>query len=204
LEKFARDCKTRLIPRVGDGLSVLRDNEVELVSILGVGTFKIQEILHSREFIDQKGISKFVLQPSPPSLIQMFKLRRFLYMNQIDIVKESLIYDSGYFYSILAAKVLERLDLEEQKRMQKELLNNQLADFSCQDLYLGKNVESDLATESRYYSKWIDHIDQLLSESKNKKSLDSTSSNQQNSLILHEKFRSLLQDRLLKRSCNIQ
>jgi tRNA A22 N-methylase len=192
----------QLLPRHGDGIQVLENGDATLVSILGVGTSKIQSILESRFVLDSKGISKLVLQPSPSSLIQLFRLRRFLYSNQIDVLTEKLVFESGFYYLTFAAEVSTKADYEKIRQMQDLIAKSDAVDFSNQDLYLGREIESDsIDTLRAYYSKWLSHIDEIL-QNCDKRTIPEEDARIQ----IHNQLQRILRNRLLNlhQNCKIQ
>lgn len=83
--------------RVGDGLQVIADGEVDSVVIAGMGGIEIMSIL---SHIPQ-GVRQLVLSPHRNTI----ELRKFLSDRQIYIEKDYVIKDGRKFYDMIVAEV---------------------------------------------------------------------------------------------------
>ncbi len=84
--------------RVGDGLSVLEEGEVDAVFIAGLGGNTIVEIL-AEDLTKTKSINKYVLQPRN----RTFFLRKWLFDNNFQISNELLVRENKYICDIIVA-----------------------------------------------------------------------------------------------------
>lgn len=82
--------------RKGDGLKPISANEVDTITIAGMGGILIKDIL-AADVGKTKSFNKLILQPRTAS----DKLRRWLVENKIHIVDEVLAYEKGRICEIL-------------------------------------------------------------------------------------------------------
>lgn len=89
----------KITPKLGDGLDVLKPNEVDTVIIAGMGGILISKILESNKEITET-IENFIFQP----MVASKELRQYLVNNGYSIVDESLAKEGRKFYEIIFAK----------------------------------------------------------------------------------------------------
>ncbi len=83
--------------RVGDGLSVIKDDEkIDQVIIAGIGGLEIQHII--KDFKGSKKIKNWVLQP----MNEIQSLREFLNRNGFTIKQDVVVKEDEKFYHILS------------------------------------------------------------------------------------------------------
>lgn len=85
--------------RLGDGIKVLENGEVEAVSIAGMGGILMTEILGA-DLVKTKSLKKYVLQPRN----NVGFLRHWLLANGFEITNEQLVREGKYICEILTAK----------------------------------------------------------------------------------------------------
>lgn len=85
--------------RLGDGLSVLKPAEAEVICLAGMGGMAIKEIIAANLPL-AKSAKRLVLQPQR----NVSAVRRFLAANGFKIVAEDLAEDDGFYYEIIAAE----------------------------------------------------------------------------------------------------
>ncbi|MGI5825277.1 MAG: tRNA (adenine(22)-N(1))-methyltransferase [Bacillota bacterium] len=85
--------------RLGDGLDVLKADEVDNICIAGMGGMTIIDILKAHPEI-VGSVKKLILQPQRGAS----KVRRYLMENGLKIVKEEIAEDDGFYYVIIAAE----------------------------------------------------------------------------------------------------
>lgn len=83
--------------RLGDGLDILKDHEVDTLIIAGMGGVLISEILEDGK--DIEGIEHFILQP----MVGSKELRKYLEKNHFKIIDEDLVFEEGKYYEIISA-----------------------------------------------------------------------------------------------------
>ncbi len=88
--------------RVGDGLSVIADGEVDCVVIAGMGGGEIMNILANMP----NGIERLVLSPQK----NIIELREFLSQSGYYIAKDIIVEESGKFYVVVKAEVANGRD----------------------------------------------------------------------------------------------
>lgn len=94
-----RGLQDKIETRLGDGLKVLKPNEVDTVIIAGMGGLLINKILmESKEIANT--VKRFILQPMTAS----DEVRRFLYNNNYKIVEEKLAKEGDKIYEIICAE----------------------------------------------------------------------------------------------------
>ncbi|MDR7870160.1 MAG: class I SAM-dependent methyltransferase [Tissierellaceae bacterium] len=93
------DLNEKISPRLGDGLNVVKPNEVDTVIIAGMGGVLISKILEENKDTCNT-IETFILQP----MVASKELREYLIHNGYMIVDESLAKEGKRFYEIIVAK----------------------------------------------------------------------------------------------------
>lgn len=89
----------KIIPRLGDGLDIIKPYEVDTVIIAGMGGVLISKILENNKEICNT-IENFILQP----MVASKELRSYLINNGYRIVDEGLEKEASRFYEIILAK----------------------------------------------------------------------------------------------------
>lgn len=84
--------------RLGDGLAVIRENEVEQVTIAGMGGALITSILEDGK-AKLAGVERLILQPN----VATDKVRRWLYANDWTICDECILEEDQIIYEIIVA-----------------------------------------------------------------------------------------------------
>ena len=88
--------------RLGDGIDVLKDGEVDVVVIAGMGGLLIRDIL-DWNVKKSRSIKRYIFQPRNKA----GALRFWLYLNGFDIEKESLVRERKYICEILTVRTAE-------------------------------------------------------------------------------------------------
>ncbi|WFA09564.1 class I SAM-dependent methyltransferase [Tissierella sp. Yu-01] len=88
-----------VIPRLGDGLEIIKPFEVDTVIIAGMGGLLIKDIL-SKDMNLTNSITNFILQP----MVASKELREYLYNNNFKIIDEDLVKEDEKYYEIIFAK----------------------------------------------------------------------------------------------------
>ena len=110
----------RIESRLGDGLDILEENEVDSLIIAGMGGILISEILEEGRGIAED-IKNFILQP----MVGSEELRRYLVDNDYKIVTEDLLFEEGKFYEIiLAQRGSQNIDKEIHYEISELLIKN--------------------------------------------------------------------------------
>ncbi|EFI42372.1 MULTISPECIES: class I SAM-dependent methyltransferase [Peptoniphilus] len=89
----------KIFPRLGSGLEVVEDGEVDTVIIAGMGGNLIVDLLH-KEISKVKNLKKLILQPMQG---QEF-LRKYLYCTGYEILDENIVYEDEKFFEIIVVK----------------------------------------------------------------------------------------------------
>lgn len=113
--------------RVGDGLQVIGNDEVDCVVIAGMGGNEIMSILSNVP----QGIKRLVLSPHRNTI----ELRRFLSERNIYITKDRVVKDGDKFYDVIVAEIDSGKDCSIDRRQ----------------LLLGKNARSNDFVEYLVY-----------------------------------------------------
>ncbi len=85
--------------RLGNGIDILEDGEVDVVAIAGMGGNLIADILEWN-LVKSRSIKRYILQPRR----HVGKLRHWLYCNGFEIVKESLVEEGKFICEILTVE----------------------------------------------------------------------------------------------------
>lgn len=89
----------KIIPRLGDGLEIIKPFEVDTVIIAGMGGLLIRDIL-SKDMNLTNSITNFILQP----MVASRELRQYLYNGNFRIIDEDLVKEDEKYYEIIYAK----------------------------------------------------------------------------------------------------
>ena len=92
-------CYNKAETRLGSGLSVLKEGEVDTVIIAGMGGLLISDLLESSKNIVKK-IKTFILQPMQAQM----ELRKYLIQNGFTIKKDILVKEDHHIYEIFVAE----------------------------------------------------------------------------------------------------
>ncbi|PKR79014.1 tRNA (adenine(22)-N(1))-methyltransferase TrmK [Halalkalibacillus sediminis] len=142
----------RIEVRLGDGLGVISPNEVDCVTIAGMGGTLISNIL-TEQVENLSGVDRLVLQPN----IDASSIRMFAKNFQWQIVNEKIFEDDGYIYEILV--------LEPQESLEKNLTEK--------EMYLGPILMRE--KNEAFYKKWEKVLDKkinIIEQMKNAKQID--------------------------------
>lgn len=103
--------------RMGDGLAVLQPNEVDCITIAGMGGTLITSILENGK--DKlSSVKRLILQPN----INAVSIRKWFLDNNWELVEEEIIEEDGKIYEVLVAEKGEPLKPYEGSQLEKELL----------------------------------------------------------------------------------
>jgi len=134
--------------RLGDGLDPLKEAEVDVIIVAGMGGLLIQEILE-KGFKKAQKANKLVLQPM--NAIEV--LRRWLYDNKFDIEDEQLVDEGEKIYNVIVARWTEN------KRNPEEI-----------HYYIGeKLIARNDPLLGRYLRKRVRQLDNIIHEMRNSK-----------------------------------
>ncbi len=86
--------------RHGDGLTPLKNGEVEAVVIAGMGGLEIIRIIEQR----LKSFEKYILLPHKSHI----ELRRYLRSNDIGIINDRVVKDGKFFYHLITCTICNK------------------------------------------------------------------------------------------------
>lgn len=110
---------SRIDIRMGNGLSTLHKDEVQVIVISGMGGILIKEILE-KDICIAKSAKLLILQPMRDSQV----LRRWLYSNGFYIEDEELLEEDNKFYEIIWTKPgVEFYDISDPMLIGQKVLN---------------------------------------------------------------------------------
>lgn len=143
--------------RIGDGLSVLKDGEVDVAVIAGLGGMEIINILSAGD----KGIKRFLLQP----MKNTYELRKFLIKNNLRLEKDFIIFDKNHFYDIIVTSKGSDTLTESELEFGRDNIKNKTEDFikflnykKTQIEKILNKVESERKEELLKYLMLIDEV----------------------------------------------
>lgn len=85
--------------RLGNGLEVLKPNEIDTVIISGMGGLLMKDIL-DKDLEITNSITHFILQP----MVAAIELREYLTHNDFVIIDEELVFEDKKYYEIIYAR----------------------------------------------------------------------------------------------------
>ena len=124
--------------RLGSGIEVLSENEVDEIIIAGMGGMLIAQLLDAKKSV-AKSAQKLILQP----MQAQGELRKYLYNNGFEILEEVLVKEDFRIYEIIVAKyngvktevndeiyyeVSDKL-LESNDKLLQEFLNKKISSY---------------------------------------------------------------------------
>lgn len=118
IEQVSAENLSELIDvRKGDGLAVIEPNEVNCITIAGMGGSLIAAILDKgKEKL--AGVERLILQPN----IGSFAIRSWLVDNGWELIKEEILKEDGKIYEILVSEKGEALKPYKQGRLDQGIL----------------------------------------------------------------------------------
>lgn len=102
-EILAEKVGVDLITRVGDGLSVIGENEVDCVVIAGMGGLEIIKILQNAPF----KYDKYLLLPHNKA----YELRMFLAENGYGVQRDILVKEGKFFYNLITSNIFYKSNI---------------------------------------------------------------------------------------------
>ncbi|GAA0457655.1 class I SAM-dependent methyltransferase [Alkalibacillus silvisoli] len=120
----------RIDVRLGDGLQILENREVDCITIAGMGGSLITNILKQGMHV-LEGVKTLVLQPN----IDASSIRQFAIDYQYEIINEDVILEDGYIYELV---VLTPSDTS--------------VDYTGKQIYLGPVMLQ--SKNKAFYQKW--------------------------------------------------
>lgn len=95
--------------RLGSGMKVIKENEVDVVIIAGMGGNLIADII-SNSYNISKSLKYMILQPAQNPEV----LRKYLFNNGFKVLEESLVLDFGKYYHTIKVGLGEDIPYEKE------------------------------------------------------------------------------------------
>lgn len=130
--------------RLGSGIEVLNENEVDEVIIAGMGGILISELLEAKKSVAHN-LDKLILQP----MQAQDELRKYLLNNGYEIIEEKLVNEDFRIYEIIVAKYTGKNTILEDDiyyEVSKKLIENK--DILLKE-FLDKKINSYNTTLSK-------------------------------------------------------
>jgi tRNA (adenine22-N1)-methyltransferase len=103
--------------RMGDGLAVIQPDEVDCITIAGMGGSLISNILEQGK--EKLGsVERLVLQPN----INAISIRTWLIENKWELIAEKILEEDGKIYEVLVAEKGNPLNPYNHEKMERDLL----------------------------------------------------------------------------------
>ncbi len=162
--------QTQVTALLGNGLEPILDKKVDMISIAGMGSYLIVDILNQHlDYLNQ--VNVLFLQPNANADY----LRKYLFGHNFGMIDEKLIKDGHHTYEVMVVRKLQRKDIyyneldeefgpilrREQTSLFKEKWNNQYCTY--------KNIVKDLPNNhprTKELNHKIEMIEEVLNESK--------------------------------------
>lgn len=162
--------KTKVQVRLGSGLSVLSPNEVNCISIAGMGGSTMVEIL-SADLEIAKSAERLILQPQTGAA----GLRKWLLANDWEFVEEELVWENKRLYEIIAAERVHSLPkkyssaeleigpilLAKQHPLLKDQFAKQLSAYNKQLAFMEKSVNAVQTEKYLQLKKMVEELETL-------------------------------------------
>lgn len=159
------DLEDMVTPLLGNGLEPILDKDVSMISISGMGSYLIAEILDAhRKYLDN--VDVLFLQPNS----NINHLRKYLFSNGFKIVDEQLVKDTNHIYEVLVVIQSANKDIcykESDIEFGPILSANQPPLFKekwKQQLEINKKILSSLEEEHPRYQEIQHMIDMIEGE----------------------------------------
>ena len=140
----------KVVPLLGDGL--MSYSKLDLAVIAGVGGLETIKML-TKQNTQENGQNKcnlFILQPAQ----NVFEFRKWLFKQEIFVIKDFLVEDAKKFYPIIA------VDLSRKQKNEDSLYN----------LFVGRDNDADSEVVQRYFKfvkenfEYLEKIDKMVIE----------------------------------------
>ncbi len=141
-----------ILTRLGNGLEVIKVNEIDTVIIAGMGGLLMSEILE-KDLAITNSITHFILQP----MIAAKELRQYLINNNFEIIDEELVFEEKKYYEIIYAQ-------KGKSKVEREI------DYEISPILIKKNHPL-LMGYINYKIKSAESIKDILEDKKTNKSL---------------------------------
>lgn len=89
--------------RLSDGLQKIKSCEVDVITVCGLGGDVIKGIISKYEWVKNKNITLLLQANSSAD-----ELRRWLFKNGFEIVRETGVFDNGKSYSVITARYCDK------------------------------------------------------------------------------------------------
>ena len=159
----------RVFPLLGSGLNPILDRKVDMISMAGMGSYLICEILdENREYL--KDVEVLFLQANANN----DHLRKYLFANDWIIVDEQMVKDAGHIYEVMVVTARKNKAIVYNKKDEEFgpiLLNNQSPLFIekwQKQYHVYKKIKTTLSKDHPRYHEINDKmkmIEEVLHES---------------------------------------
>lgn len=135
--------------RLGDGLTVVRPDEVKTIVLAGMGAPLMLDVLEAGKEV-LADVTQLVLQPN----VAASQLRFWMLENGWQLTEEDLVYEHGYFYEILVATQGDPMEPYRKLTNAKQVARDHIMEigpllWQCKHPVLRQNLESVLTKQSR-------------------------------------------------------
>lgn len=155
--------------RLGNGLEILFENEVDTIILAGMGGMLIIDILNDRPHIVQS-VNRLVMQPQ----LDQEELRKYLHGIDFQIIEEQMVYEEGKYYWIISAEpgkekyrkdiyyIFGKILIEKKEPLLKKYIEEQLVTLKSILIELNKSLTDNSKRRIKEIKKDISYCEEVL------------------------------------------
>lgn len=155
--------------RLSDGLSAIRKDDGEALIIAGMGGLLIMEILKKAEALIPS-FKQIILQPQS----DIYKVRKFLHDNGMQIYDERLLFDTGKYYNIMDCRlgkediytekeyIFGKKLIERKDKVFMAYMNHEILKYEKIALQIAENTNDEIQERAKEVNEYIKACKELM------------------------------------------